>query len=134
MRPVVNLRRPSLLGLRPLALLLYERDSQRCQHPHDLRHGHVVQRFHDQQVDQIVGIRQTLTGEAVDGDPTVLILAADIGSGLVDVLGIGVEALHQIVAFGPERGSQFTVRATDVNDQTAAEAARCQELFGFGSS
>ena len=67
-RPLVDVVGPGFDGLRPAAVSQRVRNATGGQHAADFVHGYPARVFGDQQVDQLIHVRQVATVEAVGGD------------------------------------------------------------------
>jgi hypothetical protein len=69
--PLINVVRPGLDGLGPLARLAQIGDPLRSEHAQNLPLGYVCRSVDHHQIDEVVDVGQVLAVEAIDRDRTV---------------------------------------------------------------
>ena len=121
-RPLVDLLRPRLDRPGPPAVLLDVRHAVGAQDSHDFRHGDLARVFRDDEVDQVVGVRQPLAAEPIHRHLAVQAELADVLAGPGRVRRVGVQTVHQVAVVCAQRRRQLPVPAAEVHDQSAAHA------------
>ena len=79
-----------------------------------------------QQVHQVVGVRQLRTAQTIHGHGAVDPGFTETLTGLLDLGRVGIEAVNQIAAAGPQGFRQPAVAATEVNHQSSMHAGRLE--------
>ena len=105
------LLRPGLGMLRPIALGLHIGHAVRHEHAQYLGQRHLAQICCDQQVDQIVRVRQMTRRPLLHGHGTVQAERLDLPTGRSDALRVGVQAVNDVAVSGAQRGRQPAVVA-----------------------
>ena len=124
--PLVNLLRAGFDGLLPRIPLLDVGHAARTQHAQHLSRRHLAGVLRDQEIDQVVGIRQPLAGPMLHRHLAVEAQRPDQPAGLAHALGVGLQAVNQVAIARPQRRRHPAVPTAQVNDQAALDAGGLQ--------
>ena len=123
MGPLVDLRRARLDRLDPFHI----RHAAGAQHAHHLGHGHRAELLGDQQVDQIIRVRQAPARQWRDRHRPVQAQRRDVSTRPFDVVG---QAVDDVPLVGPKRRRQATVSAPQMHDQPTAHTGGIEDRLG----
>jgi hypothetical protein len=84
---------------------------------------------HDQ-IRVIVDVRQLPAVEGVHGDRSINSQGLDLLPGRSYLGGIRIQAVNQVAVIRPQRGGEFSIAATEMNDQSSGNPRRFQDLRG----
>jgi len=82
----------------------------------------------NEQIDQVVDVRQSGADQPIDGHRPIPPLLAERVAGRSDVRRIGIEAMHQVTGASLQGGGPPGIAAAQVDDQPALHAAGGQDL------
>ena len=127
--PLVDLFRPRLDGLRPLAVALDVRHAAGRQHAHHLVDGNCIGVFGHKEIDEVVDVGETLAAQPIQRDLAVNAQRVQMLSGFLDIARVGVQTMYKVTVIHPQGRSQSSIPTAEMNDQTALNACLIQDLL-----
>ena len=128
-RPLVDILGPRLDGPGPFTLRPNVCHAARTQDAEHLLDGQTERPLRDDEVDEVVDVRQPFPRPRVDRHRPVEAERLEVLAGLLDLGGVAVQAVYQVAAAGAQSGREPAVAAADVDDQAALDS-RCLENSG----
>ena len=107
MRPFVHVVRTGFGCFLPTNV----RHAAGAKHAHDLVHGNIAELFRNYEVHKVVNIGQVPAVEGINRHRAVESLGMDMLPGLLDVLHVSVEAVHEIAFVGVQFRRQLPIPA-----------------------
>jgi hypothetical protein len=132
-RPLVRVLRPGLDRLGPFGLGLDVRNAAGREHPQDLVHADPREVLRDDEVHEILRVRQPGAGEPLHRGLAVGPELADMLAGRRDVPGVRVQAVNDAMgARGAQGRGESAIPAAEVYDQPALDAGGAADAIGLG--
>jgi len=128
--PLVNVLRPRLDDLAPGGTLGDTRHPARGQHPQHLLLRHLVRLADDQEVDQVVGVRQVCAVEGGRRDGPEEPERAEVVARFRNVGGVAVEALDEVTGPGAKGRGQAAIAAAEMDHQPSANTGSLKDPAG----
>ena len=131
MSPFIDVVRSGFDDYRPETALFDIGHAVRREHAHDLIHCHFQRFLADQQVDEIVGIRQIIRFPRLDRHFAVKTQRLNVFSCLFDVFSVSIQAVNKVTIIRIECRREFSVAAADMDDKPALNASVFKNLPGL---
>ena len=129
MRPVVQFLRTRLDGFPPCAGLFDIGRAVGNQDPHDFAHGDSIEVFRDNEVDEVVDIRESIVAQSINRDLAVKIAREDMFASFLNILFIFIQTVHLGALVRAQCGGQTAIPTRDVDNEAPLDTCRIQDPF-----
>ena len=128
--PLINFPGPRFDRLRPTLALLYVGDPKWGKHTHDFVQRYTTEILSNNQVDQVVDVRETLARPLLHGNVAVQPERPDVLPARLDVRCVGIQALKEEPVVRPQCGRQLAIATAKVDDHATRYSGGFQDLLG----
>ena len=127
--PLVHLRWTLLDNLSPVAAALDAGNTIGGENAQNLFRRNLIALLGHDEIDEVVDVRQVFAVVLADRYVAIESERLNMLSRVGDILCALVQAMNHIAGIGPQRCSEFSVAAADVNDKSPSNTADVQELL-----
>jgi hypothetical protein len=107
-------------------------DAARCKDAHELLIGHFDAVLNDYPVNQILGVRQTITNPMIDRHLALYASLEQKGAGLVHLPGVSLEALDQATFVRTQLDRTLRVPAPEMQDEATVALESVRRFTALG--